>query len=371
MLVPSGGTLGTANAVSTVLLVLAIDNAGTVELAIINPTSILDESGLISTTAVSTSSNSAGIAYSTTSRTNVPYRVVGMLISNQATAGIWATQPTLVQGSGGKSAIIPVTDFRYAASMPNFNATTTSNLITATLAGGKYDFRNTSLPTGTPIEFGLLSTLTLAMTSIAGSLGATTAVATSLIYAIVYAAGVPQLAVCNLSGGLQLDETNLITTTAIGSGSTAANVWYSTSAITTASQYRIVGRVDATWTSGTGWSSPTLVQPVGVGEALAGINSIGYALPISVVGSRAIGTTYYNNNLAKPRWVHYTGTNTSGSSSAIITVITPLGSIQYVGHPSLNVSGSGHQVSAPIPPGCGYNITGSGGTETMGTWLES
>jgi hypothetical protein len=119
MLVPSGGTLGTANAVSTVLLVLAIDNAGTVELAIINPTSILDESGLVSTTAVSASSNSAGVAYSTTSRTNVPYRVVGMLSSNQATAGIWATQPTLVQGSGGKSVIIPIMDFRYAALLGN------------------------------------------------------------------------------------------------------------------------------------------------------------------------------------------------------------------------------------------------------------
>jgi hypothetical protein len=152
--------------------------------------------------------------------------------------------------------------------MPNFNATTTSNLITATLAGGKYDFRNTSLITGTPIEFGLLSTLTLAMTSTAASLGATTAVATTLVYAIVYNAGAPQLAVCNLTGGLQLDETNLITTTAISSGSTANNVWYSTSAITTAAQYRIVGRVDATWTSGTGWSSPTLVQPIGVGQAM-------------------------------------------------------------------------------------------------------
>jgi hypothetical protein len=255
--------------------------------------------------------------------------------------------------------------------MPNFNATTTSNLITATLSGGKYDFRNTSLTTGTPIEFGLLSTLTLAMNNTAASLGATTAVATSLIYAIVYNAGAPQLAVCNIAGGLQLDETNLITTTAISSGSTAANVWYSTSAIATASQYRLVGRVDATWTSGTGWSSPTLVQPVGVGEVLAGTNSLGYALPVNMVGSRVIGTTYYNNSLARPRWVHYTGTNTSGTSSAIITVITPLGSIQYIGAPNQNTAGAGHQVSAPIPPGCGYNITGQFGTETIGTWLES
>jgi hypothetical protein len=118
------------------------------------------------------------------------------------------------------------------------------------------------LTTGTPVEYTITSALSLVMNSTAASLGATTAVATTLVYAIVYAAGVPQLAVCNIHGGLQLDETNLITTTAIGSGSTAANVWYSTTAITTASQYRIIGLVNATWTSGTGWTSPTLVQPV-------------------------------------------------------------------------------------------------------------
>jgi hypothetical protein len=153
-------------------------------------------------------------------------------------------------------------DARYAGSMPNFTASTTSNLISASLGTGKVDFRNAVLTNGTPVEYNVTSTLTLAMNSTAASLGATTAVATTLVYAIVYNAGAPQVAVCNIHGGLQLDETNLITTTAIGSGSTAANVWYSTSAIATASQYRIIGLVNATWTSGTGWSSPTLVQPV-------------------------------------------------------------------------------------------------------------
>jgi hypothetical protein len=159
-------------------------------------------------------------------------------------------------------------DTRYSSSMPNFTASTASALISATLGTGKVDFRNAVLTTGTPVEYTITSALTLVMNSAAASLGATTAVATSLIYAIVYNAGNPQLAVCNLSGGLQLDETNLITTTAIGAGSTANNAWYSTTAITTASQYRIIGRVDATWISGTGWSSPTLVQPVGVGQAM-------------------------------------------------------------------------------------------------------
>jgi hypothetical protein len=156
-------------------------------------------------------------------------------------------------------------DARYSASMPNFTASTASALISAALGTGKVDFRNAVLTIGTPVEYNVTSTLTLAMTSIAGSLGATTAVPADLIYALVYNAGSPQLAVCNLSGGLQINESNLITTTAIGSGSTSAATWYSTTAISTASQYKIVGRLSATWTSGTGWSSPTLVQPIGVG----------------------------------------------------------------------------------------------------------
>jgi hypothetical protein len=329
MLVPSGGTLGTANAVSTVLLVLAIDNVGTVELAIINPTSIIDESGLISTMAVDASSTSAGVAYSTTARTSIPYRVVGMVFSNQAAAGTWATQPTLVQGSGGKSGIIPVTDFRYAASMPNFNATTTSNLITATLSGGKYDFRNTSLTTGTPIEFGLLSTLTLAVPAIAASLGATTAVATTLVYAIVYAAGVPQLAVSNTAGGLQLDETNLITTTAIGSGSTAANVWYSTSAIATASQYRVVGSVNAIWTSGTGWSSPTLVQPLGASGLTLGNQRIRQGVSVATTSGTAIDFTGIPS-WAKRITLSLSGVSTSGT--AVVGLQIGSGSVDTTGY---------------------------------------
>jgi hypothetical protein len=105
LVVPSGATLGTTNGVSTDLLVLAIDHSGTTELAIVNVTdgSDYNENGLISTTALSAGSDSANTVYSTTARSNVPYRVVGFIRSAQATAGTWATALTLVQGSGGKS----------------------------------------------------------------------------------------------------------------------------------------------------------------------------------------------------------------------------------------------------------------------------
>lgn len=101
--VPSGATLGTINGIASRLVVLAIYTGTAVELAIVNLAggNQLDETNLISTTAIDANSDSANVIYSTTARTNVPYRVMGFVDSTQATAGTWATAPSLVQGVGG------------------------------------------------------------------------------------------------------------------------------------------------------------------------------------------------------------------------------------------------------------------------------
>jgi len=105
LVVPSGATLGTTNALESRLILLAIDNAGTVELAVVNQVGVvnLDETTLITTTAIGTGSDSAAVFYSTTARTSVPYRVIGYVESTQGTAGTWATSPTVIQGAGGNS----------------------------------------------------------------------------------------------------------------------------------------------------------------------------------------------------------------------------------------------------------------------------
>jgi hypothetical protein len=99
--VPSGATLGTANATLSKVMLLAIDNAGTVELAVCNSSLALDESTLISTTVLDSSADSASVIYSTTARTNVPFRIVGYVESTQTTAGTWAATPSKIQGYGG------------------------------------------------------------------------------------------------------------------------------------------------------------------------------------------------------------------------------------------------------------------------------
>lgn len=102
--VPSGATLGTTNGVAARIALLAINNAGVIEPAVVNITSAsinLDECGLISTTAIGSSANSAGIVYSAAARTNVPYRVVALVDTSQTTAGTWAVAPFGVYGVGG------------------------------------------------------------------------------------------------------------------------------------------------------------------------------------------------------------------------------------------------------------------------------
>lgn len=105
LVVPSGATLGTVNAVQSDLYVLALNNAGTIELAVVNAAGGVDlsETGLISTTAISAAATSASTVYSIVARTNVAYRVIGLVRSTQAVAGTWATAPSRIQGEGGQA----------------------------------------------------------------------------------------------------------------------------------------------------------------------------------------------------------------------------------------------------------------------------
>lgn len=107
LVVPSGATLGASNGAITKLAVLEINNAGTKEVAVVNLLGgvNLDERGVISTTALSTGSDLANVIYSTTARTNVPYRIAGFLEYTQATAGTYATAPSLVNGSSSPLAM--------------------------------------------------------------------------------------------------------------------------------------------------------------------------------------------------------------------------------------------------------------------------
>lgn len=96
VVVSSGSTLGHADGVAQNIYVYALDNAGTVELAV---SSVMhDEGALHSTTAEggAGAADSNRVLYSTTARTGVAIRLIGMLTSTQTTAGTWAANMSVV-----------------------------------------------------------------------------------------------------------------------------------------------------------------------------------------------------------------------------------------------------------------------------------
>jgi hypothetical protein len=104
---PSGATLGTTSANSGRIVVLAVDNAGAVSVALVNQTSTMnfDETTLINTVAISSSSTSANTVYGVATASGLPFRVMGFIDSTQPTAGVWTTTPSQIQGQGGQTIV--------------------------------------------------------------------------------------------------------------------------------------------------------------------------------------------------------------------------------------------------------------------------
>ena len=128
--IPSTSTMGTVSAVQSRIVIIAINNAGTVELAAVNISggSVLDETTLITTTAAVAAGNSATAYYSTTARTGVAYRVVGYVESTQATAGTWVTAPSTIQGYGGQ-ALAAMSSLGYGQTWQDVSASRAANTV--------------------------------------------------------------------------------------------------------------------------------------------------------------------------------------------------------------------------------------------------
>jgi len=147
LVVPTTATLGTVNATQSRLVVLALNNAGTIELGVVNISggNDLSETGLISTTAISAAATSASVVYSTTARSNVAYRVIGYVESTQATAGTWATAPSTIQGYGGQA----------LAAMSSLGYGQTWQDVTASRALGTTYYNTTGRPIRINVRCGL------------------------------------------------------------------------------------------------------------------------------------------------------------------------------------------------------------------------
>lgn len=104
--IASSSTLDTLNAQSARIWVGLLDNAGTVELCAWNPLGSTTLSLMlfpqplasVSTTAEGTgAADSSGVIYSTTARSAKAFLPLGYIEITEATAGVWATAPTVIQ----------------------------------------------------------------------------------------------------------------------------------------------------------------------------------------------------------------------------------------------------------------------------------
>lgn len=95
IVIPSGSTLGFNTGYEDYVYVYALDNSGTIELAV-SSSSVWGTHNRVSTTLLDASSDNAGDIYSSTARANVPIRLLGR-ISVSISSGNWSITPTLVE----------------------------------------------------------------------------------------------------------------------------------------------------------------------------------------------------------------------------------------------------------------------------------
>ena len=240
------------------------------------------------------------------------------------------------------------------------SASVASSALTITASALNLDFRSTTLGSGTVTTVsGTPSNLVISSGS---TLGTVNAVASRIVVLALNNAGTIELAAVNISGGNQLDETNLITTTAEGGAGAAdsANVVYSTTARTSLA-YRVIGYIESTQaTAGTWATTPSTIQGCG-GQALTAMSSLGYSQTWQdLTSSRASGTTYYNTTgrpiFILPNPVQSTSQTTNASINGVVV---------------LQISGSGNSfqyiVPLVIPVGANYSCTTVGG---FTRWFE-
>ena len=135
MVISSGSTLGQTSGQASAIFVYLIDNAGTPELAVSH--SYYPEDALVTTTAEGGAggADSATVIYSTTARSNVALRLVGILTNTQATAGTWATAPSQIQLTPAYTSKVP-TQQRFTSGSGTYNTPAGVKYIRVRMVGG-------------------------------------------------------------------------------------------------------------------------------------------------------------------------------------------------------------------------------------------
>jgi len=92
LVIPSGATLGHEDGKIGPLYWYLIDNSGVTELAV--SSSYMGQSGIVTTTGISSASDSEGVMYSTNARSSVSFKMAFIAWDTQSTAGTWTANPS-------------------------------------------------------------------------------------------------------------------------------------------------------------------------------------------------------------------------------------------------------------------------------------
>ena len=244
------------------------------------------------------------------------------------------------------------------AQLQPITASVAANAITISASALTLDFRSTTLTNGAVTTVsGTPANLTIAASD---SFGLVTAAGSQRIAVLaINNAGTIELAATALSGGVSIDETGVITT--VTAATTGTQIKSTTARSNVA--YRVIGLIDATFTTATGWGSLALVQGTG-GNAAESMQSLGYGQTWqNVTGSRAAGTTYYNNT-GRPIVVNvYVNYTSNASNTYTVNGVTVAGIGGSGAAANMNMT-----ASFVVPPGASYLMSAGGGT--ISSWSE-
>jgi hypothetical protein len=286
LVISSGSTLGQASTKPANIYVYLLDNAGTLELAVSG--TLYPEVGVISTTAEggAGAADSSTVVYSTTARTNVPFRQVGVITNTQTTAGTWASAgTTLGVGNYGTLKVknIPTSQlFGTATTDTYYTPPGVAYLKVRMVGGGSGGYGNSN--SGSPGSGGA-STFGTSLLSAGGGTGGG-AGGTGSVTA-------PALTVVNVNGGVGQGQTALVTSTG-GMGASSVFGGGGFGGVANAG----AGQAGATHSgSGGGGGSGTATTASGQGgaagayiEAFIQNPSSSYAYTVGAGGAGATGT---------------------------------------------------------------------------------
>jgi hypothetical protein len=284
---------------------------------------------------------------------------------NPASVGLTpATAAQIIAGSPAGVYIAPdqlnLANIVLAPQIRPISATVGANALTINLANTALDFRSATLTSGTITSAIATGALSIVVPSTA-TLGTINAVQAMLAVLVAYNAGTPILCIVNMAGGVNLDETTVISPTTIDTGADLASIIYSASACGASTPFRVVGYILITeGTAGTWATAPSLIQGVG-GQAFVNQQTLGMGQTyVNYTSSgRTLGTTYYNTT-SKPIAVDVSTYKVVGNDTLVGYV---------AGQPIANtlcVANNQGNIYFIVPPGMSYEVTGT----TINSWWE-